>query len=265
MKIEQLIQKGEKNLESEVLLTHILKKSREFLIANPEHELNSQEVSSYNDLMNRHERGEPVAYLTNLKEFYELPFYVDERVLIPRPETEFLVEKVINLCKNDPSIKKIIDIGTGSGNIAVSLAKHLPQNEITATDISEEALEVAKMNAKQMEVDINFIQSNLLNDVKEEFDVIVANLPYIGKEKNKFVAKETEQYEPHVALFGGVDGLALYEELFKQNPKFKYLLGEVGFMHHEALESLFKIYFPNSKCEIVKDLAGLDRYFIITY
>jgi release factor glutamine methyltransferase len=95
------------------------------------------------------------------------------------------------------------------------------------------------------------------------FDVIVANLPYIGKSYNNYVSKETQAHEPHVALFGGDDGLELYEKLFEQVEDFKYLMGEIGFMHREALEKLFKKHFSDSKCEILKDLAGLDRYFII--
>ncbi|MFC1811011.1 peptide chain release factor N(5)-glutamine methyltransferase [Patescibacteria group bacterium] len=266
MYIKDLLQTGGNSLEKEVLLAYILQKPREFLLSNSDYDVSNENCSSFFEMIRRHERGIPVAYLTNHKEFYGLPFYVDRRVLIPRPETEFLVEKVLELVQNDIKLNRIIDIGTGSGNIAVTLATHLKDIVISATDVSENALEVAKMNAKRMNVEdrVRFIESNLMDDINEDFDIIVANLPYIGEETNNFVSKETDEHEPHVALYGGQDGLELYEELFKKIKNFKYLLGEIGFMHREKLEELFKKYFPTFKCEIINDLAGLDRYFIIT-
>jgi release factor glutamine methyltransferase len=264
MQIKDLLQTGGTTLEKEVLLANLLGKNREFLVANPEYEVTNEQSERFYTMIRSHERGIPVAYLIKHKEFYGLPFFVDSRVLIPRPETEFLVDKILELVKNDPNLKKIVDIGTGSGNIACSLAKNLKDAEIFATDVSDKALEVAKINAKKLDVTISFIKSDLLDELKEmEFDIIVANLPYIGTESNSFVSKETQEHEPHVALFGGVNGLELYEKLFSQVKDFKYLMGEIGFMHREFLEKLFKKYFPDSKCEILKDLAGLDRYFII--
>lgn len=264
MKIKDLLQTGGNSLEKEVLLAHILNKSREFLLANPDYDISNESCIRFYEKIRGHERGVPIAYLTKHKEFFGLPFFVDERVLIPRPETEFLVEKVIDLVTSDIRLKRIVDIGTGSGNIAVSLAKHLKSAEIFATDISDKALEVAKINAKKHDVVVSFIKSDLLEELKEmEFDIIVANLPYIGTETNTFVSKETQAHEPHVALYGGSDGLELYEKLFNQVEDFKYLLGEIGFMHREALEEFFKNYFPDAECEILPDLAGLDRYFII--
>lgn len=264
MQIKDLLQTGGTTLEKEVLLANLLGKSREFLISNSDFEVSNEQSERFYSLIRSHDRGVPIAYLIKHKEFYGLPFFVDSRVLIPRPETEFLVDKVIELVKEDPSLKRIVDIGTGSGNIACSVAKHAKGVEIFATDVSDKALEVAKVNAEKNDVTVSFIKSDLLDELKEmEFDIIVANLPYIGTETNSFVSKETEEHEPHVALFGGEDGLELYEKLFEQIEDFKYLMGEVGFMHREALKKLFKKHFPNSKCEILKDLAGLDRYFII--
>lgn len=264
MKIKDLLQTGGNSLEKEVLLSHILNKSREFLLTNPDYDVSNESCTRFYEDIRGHERGVPVAYLIKHKEFYGLPFYVDERVLIPRPETEFLVETIIDLVSSDKSLKKIVDIGTGSGNIAISLAKNLKNIEIYATDISDKALEVAKLNAERLGAVVSFIRSDLLEELKDmEFDIIVANLPYIGTETNSFVSKETEEHEPHLALFGGSDGLELYKKLFKQVKGFKYLMGEIGFMHREALEILFKKYFPEAECEVLKDLAGLDRYFII--
>lgn len=264
MKIQDLLQTGGSSLEKEILLSHILSKSREFLFANPDYDVSNESCVRFYENIRGHERGVPIAYLIKHKEFFGLPFYVDERVLIPRPETEFLVEKIIQLVGSDSSLKKIVDVGTGSGNIAVSLAKNLKDVEIFATDISDKALEVAKINADKFRVVISFIKSDLLEELKEmKFDIIVANLPYIGTETNSFLSRETEKHEPHLALFGGADGLELYEKLFQQVKDFKFLMGEIGFMHREALEILFKKYFPGAECEILKDLAGLDRYFII--
>lgn len=264
MNIKELLNQGGNSLEKEVLLAHILGKSREFLISNSETEVTNEQATRYYNQIRSHERGEPVAYLINFKEFYGLPFFVDERVLIPRPETEFLVDKVIELTNYDPTVKKIIDVGTGSGNIAVSLAKHLPNHQIHASDLSDDALEVARINTKKNNVEVKFKKSDLLSEFQNErFDIIVANLPYIGEETNNFVSDETLEFEPHLALFGGHDGLQLYEKLFKQIKDFKYILGEIGYMHAKGLINLFEKYFPKLKCEILKDLAGLDRYFII--
>ncbi len=264
MQIKDLLQTGGISLEKEVLLANLLGRSREFLISNSDYEVSNEQSERFYSLIRSHDRGVPVAYLIKHKEFYGLPFFVDSRVLIPRPETEFLVDKILELVDEDPGLKRVVDIGTGSGNIACSVAKHAKGVEIFATDVSDKALEVAKMNAKKLNVIVSFIKSDLLNELKQmQFDIIVANLPYIGTSTNSFISKETQEHEPHVALFGGEDGLELYEKLFDQVENFKYLMGEVGFMHREALEKLFKNYFPDSKCEILKDLAGLDRYFII--
>jgi release factor glutamine methyltransferase len=264
MKIKDLLQTGGNSLEKEILLSHILKKTREFLLANPDYDVSNENCTRFYEKIRGHDRGVPIAYLIKYKEFFGLPFFVDERVLIPRPETEFLVEKIIDLMSIDPELKRIVDIGTGSGNIAVSLAKHLKNAEIFATDISDKALEVAKINAQKNAVQLSFIKSNLLEELKNmEFDIIVANLPYIGTDTNSFVSEETKAHEPHVALYGGSDGLEIYEKLFRQVKAFKYLMGEIGFRQRDALEILFKKYFPESECEILQDLTGLDRYFII--
>jgi len=264
MQIKDLLQTGGTSLEKEVLLANLLCKSREFLISNSDYEVSNEQCERFYGLIRSHDRGVPIAYLIKHKEFYGLPFFVDSRVLIPRPETEFLVDKVLELVGEDLSLKRIVDIGTGSGNIACSVAKHAKGVKIFATDVSDKALEVAKLNAEKNKVIVSFIKSNLLDELEEmEFDIIVANLPYIGTETNSFVSKETQEHEPHVALFGGEDGLELYEKLFEQVKDFKYLMGEVGFAHREALEALFKKHFPDSNCEVLKDLAGLDRYFII--
>ncbi len=263
-------------LGAEVLLSFVLGKNRDYLVTHPEAILTSEQESVLRELFVRFLKGEPVAYLTGEKEFYGLNFYVDKRVLIPRPETEMLVEEVIAFVSN---LKKdawynnrplrIIDVGTGSGCIAISLAKHLPLENFTAGDISSEALQVAKNNAKRHEVynRINFQVSDLLENISGDFDIIVANLPYIGVEKFNFVSRATREYEPHVALFGGEDGLVLYKKLFQQivDRRFKPLLvlGEFGFLQVDFVRQILNTYFAQSQCVIKEDLAHIERIFLV--
>lgn len=281
MNIQDALQTGrqllnnEQILEIEVLLAYVLKKNREYLFGHKDQDISDNDFNKFKTLISRHRDGEPVAYLTNEKEFFGMKFYVDRRALIPRPETETLVEKIIDFVNNNNEYKKevtIVDVGTGSGNIAVALAKHLPNSLITATDVSKEALEVARKNINfyGFEERIELIESDLLEKMKErKFDIIVANLPYIGTKENNFVSKEALEFEPHKALFGGDDGLSLYEKLFKFIEQHgncnAYLLGEIGFMHREKMERLIKKYFASCLFQIISDLAGLDRYFIVNF
>lgn len=269
--------RGEFLLAVEVLLAYVLKTSKESFITDNNKELTDVEYKEFNLLISQYIEGKPVAYLMSHKEFFGLDFYVDNRVLIPRPETEHLVEKVLELAKklvleaNVNSSLKIIDIGTGSGCIGLSIQHSLPDVQVTITDISPDALEVAALNAESLGLKekIKIQQSNLLATIHEEFDIIVANLPYIGEEKFHFVSQNVYDYEPHVALFGGEDGLGLYRELFEQlrNKSWKpqYLLGEFGFLQAEELEKAVKIYFPEAKLEFFQDLAHLDRGFVLQF
>jgi len=220
--------------------------------------------------------GKPVAYITNQKEFYGLDFYVDERVLIPRPDTELIVEKAINFVRNNFKGNRfnVLDLGTGSGNIAVAIAKTLFDEDmieyIHALDISDDAIEVAKENVIQhgLEGKVNVTHSDLLEGIEDDvnYDVIVANLPYIGEIKHRCITKNVEKYEPKIALFGGEDGLMLYKKLFQQlskkNISWKMLIGEINPEQVPDLKILMNKYFIQP-CEILKDLAGMDRVFVI--
>jgi release factor glutamine methyltransferase len=263
----------------EVLLSFILGKGREFLISHSEFQLSEDQEGRFFDLFRRFRKGEPVAYLINQKEFFGLDFYVDKRVLIPRPETELLVEKILALVKNGklPTTAKILEVGTGSGCISVALAKNNSDFHITAVDISTDALSVAKLNAKKhdVETNISFRESDLLSHLDEQysnnpFDVIVANLPYIGRSRFNLVSKETHDYEPHLALFAGEDGFLLYEKLFQQigEKKWKpaFILGEFGFAQREELENIIlKNFPPNANAlEFFADYAKIDRVFMIS-
>ncbi len=277
MKIFEVLNKAKndkKLLEAEVLLAHILEKKKEWVVAHADEEISSDDMKIFHELWVRLLDGEPSAYLISKKEFYGLPFYVDSRVLVPRPETEFLVGEVLRLSEegefaNKKSIQ-VVDVGTGCSAIATALAKASDRLEVCATEVSEDACEVARKNVLDLEAGVDVFCGNLLEPVSDlDFDIIVANLPYIGTEKFDFVADDVAKHEPDVALYGGRDGLRLYEEMFKQIREYgmkpKYILGEFGFLQAEALEELVGEFFPKACLEIKQDLSGLDRNFIITF
>ena len=268
-------------LEAEVLLAHVLGKSREFFLAHPESSIAQDLSAKYRSYCKKRAAGIPLAHLTHNKEFYGLSFYVDERVLIPRPETEILVEETIALAKNGATnIEReilICDVGTGSGCIAIALAKQLSHAEIIGVDISDGALEVAKINAEAHAVSgsISFEKSDLLEAVSGSPIIgIVANLPYIGRTENHMIDPEVANFEPHEALFGGETGLELLEKLFEQTAAaracgklltLRWLAAEIGFRQRKSVSVLLKKYFPAAKAEWKKDLAGLDRVFVISF
>ncbi|RJR31696.1 peptide chain release factor N(5)-glutamine methyltransferase [Candidatus Parcubacteria bacterium] len=263
------------DLDAEVLLAFVLKKPKEYLYIYPEKNLTARQLADLNIFIKRRAEGEPVAYIRGKKEFFGLDFYVDKRVLIPRPETEILVEEVINIAGDKLSAISnksltICDIGTGSGCIAISLAKHLPQAKILAVDVSKAALAVTRKNAKIHQVKIGFFMSNLLtNLLNKKIDIIVANLPYGWKKWKNNTSQETIglKYEPKNSLFTKEGGLYLYRILFEQLEKIeerpKYLTIEIDPGQTMAAKNLLKKIFPYSKISLKKDLAGNDRVLII--
>lgn len=263
----------------EVIIAHVLGKTREQLIIDSKEIITEEQIQECVFLLERFAMGEPVAYLLESKEFYGLCFYVDKRVLIPRPETELLVDAVLEFVKSFPDSEgtmwKIVDIGTGSGCIAIALASHLPKAMVLGTDISTDALAVAAKNIARYKLQTKVIlqQANLLeplqnvdNTIVEPFDIVVANLPYIGTEQYKFVSREAYDYEPHQALFGGSNGLQLYENLFRQLKaktwKPRLILGEFGFLQGDAMQKLLEEFFPG-QWEIQLDGAGIERMFMV--
>jgi len=254
-------------LDLELLLAKLLNCSRTRLYSHPESTILKKQLKSLKQLTKKRSKGVPLAYLTNSKEFYGYNFYVDERVLIPRPETEAIIDTTKDLAQEIPSDLEILDIGCGSGAIGIALSKELPKAKVTCIDICRNALEVTKINAEKHNSDITTIQSNLIQDVTEtNFDIITANLPYIGEQHHRHISKETEKNEPSSALFAGKDGLDLYRELFKQlkssSINFKFLIGEFGFGQEQDIRNLLKKHFNNY--EIKNDLSGIPRIFIIT-
>ena len=269
--VEKAGRTPENILSVEVLLAYCLNLEKEDLFMEPGREISATEVNRFVPLFERFIMGEPVAYLTGIKEFYGLDFYVDANVLIPRPETELLVDKVLSVVPDKGAEVKILDVGTGSGCIAISLAKRLPSAMITATDISGPAIEIARRNAFSHGVEsrINFVVTDLMENIEGPFDFVVANLPYIGKEKFNFVSREAEKYEPHVALFGGDDGLRLYEKLFRQlnsqkwRPRF--FMGEFGFLQGDEMRRILGEHFGGLGRDILKDYASIERIFVVGF
>lgn len=202
-------------LDAELILAKMLGKSREWLIAHDDEKLSTAQAEMFEELINRRLGHEPVGYINESIEFYGIEFYIDKRVLSPRVETEAIAEEVINKA---PKGASLIDIGTGSGAIAIAIAKHRPDLKITATEVSPEALEVAKLNAKNIlgkDHTIDFIMSDIWENVSAKFDIVVTNLPYVSESYKPNMKPEVLK-EPAVALFGGkVDGLDLYRRFYK--------------------------------------------------
>lgn len=258
-------------MEAEALLCFIKKITRSELYINPDVDLSDAEEESFNALVNKRATGIPLAYLTGTKEFYGREFAVNNAVLIPRPETELLIDETKKLTHNISS-PSIIDVGTGSGCIAITLALELGNVEVIACDIDPSALEVAKMNAEKFDVDKRVIcrESDLLIDIEENADIIVANLPYVlEKDKEKVEEKHTVslKYEPQQALYAGPDGMDLYRRFIVQlevnTPKFIIL--EIDPRQSVEIKSLIQEKLKPQSVEIKKDLAGHDRLVIASF
>ncbi len=252
------------SLESELLLRHVLKLSRVQLYLELEHELAPEDEQAFWHLIKRRLNHEPTAYIIGHREFYGLDFYVDSNALIPRPESELLVEKTLELAQNraEPTIA---DVGTGCGAIAISLALSLPQARIYATDISAPALKVALFNCQKHGVTnrVSLLPGDMLDPLSEPVDIIVANLPYVME--SELTRVNTLNFEPSLALNGGSDGLEKIRQLCTQiNESGKlrpggYLLLEIGERHREAVTTFLRSMFPSAKIEVTPDLNGIDR------
>ncbi len=249
-------------LEGEVLLRHVIGTDRAGLFASPELELTPEQAASLTEFIQRRTNGEPTAYITGRREFYGLDFRVNRHVLIPRPETELLVEKAIGIARSKKDFT-IADVGTGCGTIAVSLAAYLPEAVIYATDISSQAIEVARENASRLGVAdrIIFLQGDLLDPLPTPVDLIIANLPYVRQEE--LMPDSTLAREPALALDGGTDGLDDIRALVRQaRGRFKPgggLLIEVGLGQAQAAARLLREAFPGGSIAVYQDLAGIDR------
>jgi release factor glutamine methyltransferase len=250
------------SIESEVLLRYVLGIDRARLLASLDADISPEQRQNYMKLVARRSKGEPTAYITGHREFYGIDFKVNPNVLIPRPETELLVEKAIGLCRQY-NYTKVADIGTGCGAIAISLAVNIPSVSIYATDISAEALEVAGKNATKHDVEdiITFLKGDLLEPLPESVDLIIANLPYVRQRDipgNRLLSRE-----PAAALNGGEEGLDKIGRLCVQagnklNANGSLLL-EIGEGQGEAVRAILYKYYPSANIESEKDLAGIER------
>lgn len=210
------------------------------------------------------EEGKPVQYIVGNVDFYDINLLVNKNVLIPRFETEYLVEKTINYAKNLKEPLDILDIGTGSGAIAITLAKHL-NSKVIATDISEKALEIAQKNAKRNNTQITFKQSDILKNVKGKFDIIISNPPYISKDET--IDPLVKDNEPSLALYADNKGLYFYEEILKNiKPYLKeksIIAFEIGMTQSEDITKIAQKYLPKAKIITEQDLTKKNRYIFI--
>lgn len=250
------------DLDAQVLLAHALGAERVYLLANGELKLSAMQLRCFTDLINRRAAGEPVAYIIGSKSFYDLELTVTPEVLIPRPETELLLEEALRLAALTPA-RHVADIGTGSGALAVTFAKHMPGSRVYATDISEDALKIAQENAKRHSVCIEFLQGNLTQPLIERrvtVDLVMANLPYIATSDLDGLA--VSKYEPALALDGGVDGLACIRRALRQIPQCchagAWILMEIGADQADIVRRLVGETL-NARCDVLPDYAGLDR------
>ena len=272
-------------LSAEVLLFHVAHCDRAHLYAHPERELTPDEQQQYEALIARRAAGEPLQYIIGHQEFWRMDFRVTPAVLIPRPETEHLVEQTLVLARKfhpeafaeaahgtdlqEKALRgkalRLIDVGTGSGAIAVSLAHELPQAEVAAVDLSPEALDVARQNAERLGARVQFTVSDVLESIPEEpvFDFVVSNPPYVGLDEADKVQQVVLQNEPHLALFAGAEGLAVIRRLIPQawarlRPG-GWLLMEIGWSQSEMVKALL-VGWHN--IHVINDLAGVPRIVV---
>ena len=254
-------------LKARLLLQYVLKKPRQYLIVYDNQKLTDKEEQEYLKYIELVRQGEPIEHITHQKEFMKLNFYVDENVLIPRQDTEVLVEEVMKIAKKIRA-KKILDLCTGSGAIAVSLAKYLENVQVTALDISRKALDIAKANAKNNHVEdkITFVESNLFQNLgQEKYDMIVSNPPYIRREEIETLDREVRR-EPRLALDGGEDGLDFYRNIIDKGYEYLkyggYICLEIGYDQKEAVMKIIndKKQYIETYCK--KDLYDNDRVVV---
>ena len=265
----------EADIKVDTLLQYILKINKVDLLINSEKNVNIEQEEQFVQYINEIIKGKPIQYITNEQEFMKLKFYVDENVLIPQPDTEILVEEAIKkfyeISEKSKKKIKILDLCTGSGAIAIAIENHIKNSvthsnidvEIWAIDISKEAIEIAKKNAMINNSSINFILSDMFENIKENnFDIIVSNPPYIETDTILTLSKEV-QSEPHLALDGGKDGLDFYKiianEAYKYISDNGYVLVEIGYNQKEDVIQLFKQHDKYVDIECVKDLSMNDR------
>ena len=280
--VKELLSKGimlleENGIEDSIikakrLIQYVLKKTASKIIFDMDDSVKKCEETQYLEYINQIIKGKPLQYITHEQEFMGFKFYVDENVLIPQPDTETLVERTIEIIKDvqpDTENIDVLDMCTGSGAIAVSIAKLCKNIKICALDISDDALEIAKKNAFENEANVEFFKSDMFENISKnsKFDLIVSNPPYIKETVISTLSKDV-QNEPHIALSGGKDGLDFYRII--ANNAYKYLkyqgkvLVEIGYDQEESVENLFEQTHQYDKIRCIKDLSGNDRVIEIS-
>lgn len=252
-----------------MLVAAVLGKPKEFVYGNPGYKLSAVQLRKLKQAIKRRANDEPMAYILGHKEFYGLEFLVDKRVLVPRPSTELLIETVVADCRDVRSYvsttsKTILDVGTGSGNIAITLKHLLPNCTVLASDVSAAALQVAQKNSKQLKVPVQFYRSNVLKQLPKtlhgKVDIITFNAPYLTKQE---AGKQNLQYEPQVALTPTGAPTSLIEQLLHQAAPFlkphSTIYFEMGHRQANQVRKLCLKYFPGSTVQVYQDLGGWDR------
>ncbi len=278
MNIENILNEGinilQKNkisnprLDSELLLSSSIKKDKKHIILNPKELLNSEQLGKFKDLIERRKKGEPIAYLINKKEFWKNEFFVNKDVLIPRPDTELMIEQVLRIYSKEVQLQ-VLDIGTGSGCILLSILKERPNFYGTGIDISKKSINVSKFNTKQLNLTnrVKFFHSTVDNFSIGKYDLIVSNPPYIELLNLKYLEKDVVNFEPKLALSGGLDGLSKIKKviskartLIKKNGKF---ILEIGFNQKNKVKIILKKegFYIN---RTIKDYGNNDRCIIST-
>tara|TARA_B100000989_G_scaffold290355_1_gene263412 strand:+ start:1935 stop:2777 length:843 start_codon:yes stop_codon:yes gene_type:complete len=256
------------NIDSEILLSHILKIDREKLLCNLESKIDIEQIYNFKNLLNLRQKKMPIAYIIKKKEFWKNNFFVDRSVLIPRPESEIILEKALaNIKKNES--KKILDIGTGSGCLIISILLERIKCKGTALDISKKAINIAKINAKIQHVEnrITFVNSDIDKFYSSKYDLIISNPPYIKKHKINSLIEDVKNYEPIKALNGGVKGNEVLKIVINKSSKLLRKGGKLILEIDDTQMYLLKEMLLENKFylnEIIKDLQGLSRCLILT-
>lgn len=259
-------------LDARLLLEYVCNTDKQYLLLHGDNEITEEQASKYLELIEKRAKRIPLQHLTGQQEFMGYPFKVNENVLIPRQDTEILVELVSKLLLPEMSV---LDVCTGSGCIIISLLRYFSEQQKkngtqhfikgTGLDISEKALDVARENARLNHVDVNFIESDLFTNINEKFDIIVSNPPYIVADVIPSLMPEVKEHEPMLALDGGEDGLDFYHKIIESAPQYLNARGclcfEIGYDQGKAVSDLMKMQgFQNVK--VIKDYAGLDRVVV---
>ena len=255
-------------LDSQILLSRSINKDKKYIILNPKENLNFKQLKKFKDLIKRRKKGEPIAYLINYKEFWKDEFYVNKDVLIPRPDTELIIEQVLKIYSKQSQLQ-VLDIGTGSGCILLSILKERSNFYGTGIDISKKSINISKFNAKRLKLNnrVKFIHSSIDNFKIGKYDIIVSNPPYIELLNLKYLDKDVINFEPKLALSGGFDGfskirkvISKAKNLIKKNGK---LILEIGFKQKNKVKEILKnegFYINKS----IKDYGNNDRCIIST-